>query len=98
MGNHQTVLVAISATERDPLTVARPQRSAGGLVAAEADTLLRAQIHHPELAIGAAGAIAHHDRISDVAAIGREHRTSDGAQARKIATGDDLGAGGRGDG
>ena len=92
MRDQKAVPVAISTVERDPLAVAGPERAAGGLVTAEADALFRAQIHHPELAIRTAGAIAHGDRVGDVAAIGRERDAADGAQARKVAAGKALSA------
>ena len=87
MRDQEAVLVAIGTVERDPFAVSGPQRIAGGLVTAEADAFSRAHVHHPELAIRAAWAITHYDRVSDGVAVGRERHATDGAQAREVVAG-----------
>src|SRR3984885_11814312 len=80
----KVALVAIIAPNCDPLAIAGPHRTAGGLVPAQANALLRAQIQSPEWAIGPAGAVTHRNRIGNVVVVGRERYAADGAHARKV--------------
>src|ERR1700739_1066860 len=95
MRDQDALLVASGTAECDPLAVARPARTAGGLVTAEANALLRAQIHHPQLVVRPTRAIAHRYRVCKVAIVRRERYAADRAQARKVAARQELSAGRR---
>src|SRR5205807_338441 len=82
------VLVSDPPEKRHPLSVRRPHRTAAAiLVASEANRFLGAQVHHPQLPVRTPRFIAHHDRVRQMAPIGRKRHASDRTQLRKIAAG-----------
>ena len=92
MRNQETMLVPVLTVKRDPLGVARPLRGSGGFIASEADAFPRAQLHHPELVVRAAGEVTHRDRICYVTAVRREGHAAYLTQPRQVVTGEHLGA------
>jgi len=90
MSHEQAVLVTILAVEGDPLAIRRPERAAGGIVAAETRGFVSVEVYHPELAVGATGDVMHSDCVSDVVAVRRKRHAADITQLVEIGTGQDF--------